>query len=116
MDSITEAYIALQTEFLKNTKLGDRFRELRKSYLGEMGYESTWSSPMDDIVGKIGVFSGVWNSAECGIGLEFDTGRTWYVPWFVLEPQEKLVKVVVGSEEFQVNKQKADELRKLITS
>ena len=116
MDSTTEAYVTLQTEFLKNVEVGDRFRVLRKSYRGEMGYEATWASPMDDIVGKIGVFKGVWNPADRGIGLEFDTGRTWYVPWFILEPLPTPVKVVIGTEEFSITKEKAAELRKLITS
>ena len=116
MDSITEAYIALQTEFLKNVEVGDRFRVLRKSYRGEMGYEATWASPMDDIVGKIGVFEEVWNPADCGIGLRFDTGRIWYVPWFVLEVLPKLVIITVGSEEFQVDKEKAEEIRRIVTS
>lgn len=117
MDSITEAYIALQTEFLKNTKPGDRFRVLRKSYRGEMGYDAYWNPNMDDIVGKVGVLKEVLSVAlDKGVGLRFDSGEEWWVPWFILEPLPTPVKVVVGTEEFSITKEKAAELRKLITS
>lgn len=119
MDKIAEAYITAQRAFIAehNLTVGDRVKILKKADSHVMGWGVGWGSSMDETVGMTGtireIHIGTYESA--GINIAID-GTDWNYPWFVLEVLPKQVTVTVGSEEFQVDKEKAEEIRRVITS
>ena len=111
---VEEAYQVMFDDYVKNIKVGDSVKVMRKTFGGELGSDIYWNSAMDETVGVIGTVAKISGNS---IRVQFSApiNSSWYYPWFCLEkiagPE---ITVIVGTKSYTVSKDKVDKIIELI--
>ena len=80
-------YKERQAQWIKDNEIevGSRVKVMRTAETYQDGWGTSWEKNMDELVGQEGEVSGV-DFYTLGISVRFESGDSWYFPFFVLEP------------------------------
>lgn len=92
MMTVQKAYEVMQENC--DIEVGDTVRVLRKVYGREMGWGTSWTSNMDQCVGKTFTVKKVDGMSGFNLGTKELCGVDYWYPFFVLELVSKAKKVI----------------------